>query len=117
MPVSLSDFSKVPELHSAATVLRYIDGFVGACTDLGFSACVTVAALNGTSNATVLVDQEQRWAGQEAVRPRPSWPTVKPPAGFNSTEETWALGVQAQCVDYNTTTGKRHNGTLYGEGR
>lgn len=88
---------------------------MGACTDLGFSACVTVAALNGTDNATVLVDQEQRWAGQEPIRPAPSWPTAEPPAGFNSTREQWALGVEAMCLDYNATTQQWQNGTLYCE--
>lgn len=93
----------------------YIDGFVGAFTDVGFSACVTVAALNGTGNATTLVDQEQRWAGQEPIRPRPNWPTVEPPANFNSTNEQWGLGIQALCQDYNSTTREWQNGTLYGE--
>lgn len=93
----------------------YVDGLVGACTDLGFSACVTVAALNGTGNDTVLVDQEQRWAGQAPIRPRPSWPTVEPPANFNTTAEQWALGIQALCLDYNASAGEWQNGTMYGE--
>lgn len=88
---------------------------MGACTNLGFSVCATVTALNGTGNATVLVDQEQRWAGQPPLRPRPSWPMVEPPLNFSSVEERWAMGIEAQCLDYNTTSRQWQNGTLYGE--
>ena len=83
---------------------------------LGMSVCVSAAALNGSGNATVLVDQEQRWGGQGTLRPRPSWPTAEVPLGATVAQETWALGPSALCMDWNETRQGWDNSTqLYRE--